>query len=283
MNFFFGKNIPSVLLMSLVILANAQRRDVDMNELERQNKITQQILEAFIQKKLGLRSTVPKAPSILDILPVKMPTLPVTQQTDTETETLEEEDNNDPIDNQELTEDQDIREDDSLQSVESEQIDSIYNTITECSSCNDDDLGVTRWTMPLLKSGEKKYYLGIFFKANWFKAQQYCRFHGMHLASISSQQENDKLEQYVKDSGFGREHFWTSGTDLAEEGSFFWMANGRPLTFVNWNAGEPNNFRYENGEEENCLELWNRDDKGLKWNDSPCSFETFFICEVRSD
>ncbi|KAG6444675.1 hypothetical protein O3G_MSEX003506 [Manduca sexta] len=153
----------------------------------------------------------------------------------------------------------------------------------ECTSCNDDELGITRWTMPLLKTGEKRYYLGIFFKANWFKAQQYCRFHGMHLASIASQQENDKLEQYVKDSGYGREHFWTSGTDLAEEGNFFWMANGRPLTFVNWNAGEPNNFRYENGEEENCLELWNRDDKGLKWNDSPCSFETYFICEVRSD
>ncbi|KAJ2943657.1 hypothetical protein O0L34_g16769 [Tuta absoluta] len=154
---------------------------------------------------------------------------------------------------------------------------------SECTSCNDDELGVTRWTMPLLKTGEKRYYLGIFFKANWFKAQQYCRFHGMHLASISSQKENDELEKYVKDSGYGREHFWTSGTDLAEEGNFFWMANGRPLTFVNWNAGEPNNFRYENGEEENCLELWNRDDKGLKWNDSPCSFETFFICEVRTD
>ncbi|XP_046968969.1 C-type lectin 37Db isoform X2 [Vanessa cardui] len=154
----------------------------------------------------------------------------------------------------------------------------------ECSSCSsEDELGVTRWTMPLLKSGEKRYYLGIFFKANWFKAQQYCRFHGMHLASVSSQEENDRLEKYVRESGYGREHFWTSGTDLAEEGNFFWMANGRPLTFVNWNAGEPNNFRYENGEEENCLELWNRDDKGLKWNDSPCSFETFFICEVRSD
>ncbi|CAH2090894.1 unnamed protein product [Euphydryas editha] len=154
---------------------------------------------------------------------------------------------------------------------------------SECSSCGDDELGVTRWTMPLLKSGEKKYYLGIFFKANWFKAQQYCRFHGMHLASISTQEENDRLEKYVRESGYGREHFWTSGTDLAEEGNFFWMANGRPLTFVNWNAGEPNNFRYENGEEENCLELWNRDDKGLKWNDSPCSFETYFICEVRTD
>lgn len=81
--------------------------------------------------------------------------------------------------------------------------------------------------------------------------------------------------------GLGHEHFWTSGTDLAEEGTFFWMATGRPITFTNWNAGEPNNFRYENGEEENCLELWNRDGKGLKWNDTPCSFETYFICEVQ--
>lgn len=31
-------------------------------------------------------------------------------------------------------------------------------------------------------------------------------------------------------------------------------------------------FFSENGEEENCLELWNRDGKGLKWNDSPCSY-----------
>lgn len=80
--------------------------------------------------------------------------------------------------------------------------------------------------------------------------------------------------------GLGHEHFWTSGTDQAEEGTFFWMSTGRPVTFTNWNTGEPNNFRYENGEEEHCLELWNRDGKGLKWNDSPCSFETFFVCEV---
>ena len=55
--------------------------------------------------------------------------------------------------------------------------------------------------------------------------------------------------------------------------------------------------RYENGEEEHCLELWNRDGKvkifhfkvknisdkyiqGLRWNDTPCSFETFFVCEL---
>merc|ERR1712032_250530 len=49
---------------------------------------------------------------------------------------------------------------------------------------------------------------------------------------------------------------------------------------ANWNSGEPNNFQYENGETENCLELWNRDGKGLRWNDTPCSFESYFVCEV---
>ncbi|XP_019868852.1 C-type lectin 37Db isoform X4 [Aethina tumida] len=152
----------------------------------------------------------------------------------------------------------------------------------DCPNCIDDSLPTAnRWTMPLLKLGEKRYYLGIFFKANYFRATQYCRFHGMHLASITSQEENDKLEKYIKDFGLGHEHFWTSGTDLADEGHFFWMSTGRPITFTNWNAGEPNNFEYENGEQENCLELWNRDGKGLKWNDSPCSFETYFVCEVQ--
>ncbi|KAM8709615.1 hypothetical protein ACLKA7_016428 [Drosophila subpalustris] len=181
----------------------------------------------------------------------------------------------------------------SLQSVESEQHDQYYGNIfhrdpseneidSDCPNCVDESQYMpNKWTMPLLKLGEKRYYLGIFFKANWFKATQYCRYHGMHLASISSQEENDRLEKHIRDFGLGHEHFWISGTDLADEGNYFWMATGRPITFTNWNAGEPNNFRYENGEEENCLELWNRDGKGLKWNDSPCSFETYFVCEVQ--
>ncbi|XP_049546974.1 uncharacterized protein LOC125957954 isoform X3 [Anopheles darlingi] len=180
----------------------------------------------------------------------------------------------------------------SLQSGESEHVDSFYrdkyynhqrqraSQLSDCPNCVEETSAPPRWTMPLLKLGEKRYYLSIFFKANWFKALQYCRFHGMQLASIQSQEENDRLEKYVKDYGLATEHFWTSGTDLAEEGNFFWISNGRPLSFTNWNAGEPNNFRYENGEEEHCLELWNRDGKGLKWNDTPCSFETYFICEI---
>ncbi|XP_066592033.1 uncharacterized protein [Prorops nasuta] len=173
---------------------------------------------------------------------------------------------------------------DDLQGFEDSSRNRIDLLADDCPNCVDEHSGAlaaSRWTMPLLKLGEKRYYLGIFFKANWYRASQYCRYHGMHLASIASQEENDRLEKHIKDFGLGHEHFWTSGTDQAEEGTFFWMANGRPITFENWNVGEPNNFKYENGEEEHCLELWNRDGKGLKWNDSPCSFETFFVCEVQ--
>jgi len=136
------------------------------------------------------------------------------------------------------------------------------------------------FTMPLQKLGGKEYYIGIFFKANWYKAEQYCRFHNMHLASINSEEEQRELEEHITGYGMGNEHFWSSGTDQGEEGKFVWMSTGKPLTYENWNSGEPNNFQYENGETENCLELWNRDGKGLRWNDTPCSFESYFVCEV---
>jgi len=102
----------------------------------------------------------------------------------------------------------------------------------------------------------------------------------MHLASINSAKEQKDLQEYIQAYGMGYEHFWTSGTDQGDEGKFFWMSTGQPLTFENWNSAEPNNFIYENGESENCLELWDRDGRGLKWNDSHCSFLSYFICEV---
>ncbi|XP_063236400.1 brevican core protein-like [Bacillus rossius redtenbacheri] len=229
-----------------------QRQQLDPGELERQNRITQEILARYLQRRLFPQRS----------LPLQRPSTAA------------------PRDDDEVS---DEGEEERLLSGESERVSNIYESLSgDCANCVEEGPGVSsRWTMPLLKLGEKRYYLGIFFKANWYRAAQYCRYHGMHLASISSQEENDKLEKHIRDFGLGHEHFWTSGTDQAEEGSFFWMSTGRPLTFTNWNTGEPNNFVYENGEEEHCLELWNRDGKGLKWNDTPCSFETFFVCEVQ--
>ncbi|XP_066995797.1 low affinity immunoglobulin epsilon Fc receptor [Anabrus simplex] len=239
----------------------------ETSEIARQNHITQQILAQYLQRRLFPHLTTSTT---------------TTARTDIQEDEEPEPESEEETDLGRPPEDV-YRTTENLESVESEHVDNVYLTSQgECTNCVDDSVGLAgnRWTMPLLKLGEKRYYLGIFFKANWYRAAQYCRYHGMHLASINSQEENDKLEKHIRDFGLGHEHFWTSGTDQAEEGTFFWMATGRPITFTNWNTGEPNNFRYENGEEEHCLELWNRDGKGLKWNDTPCSFETFFVCEV---
>ncbi|XP_075225680.1 uncharacterized protein LOC142326836 isoform X1 [Lycorma delicatula] len=247
---------------------------LDPSEVARQNRITQHILAQYLQRRLFPQLSRPPSVSYL--------TSPRTRSPPQHLEDFEE-----SSDQEQEEEQRDQELDQELETVESEQISNVFDDENndffdegECTNCVDEGPSINKWTMPLLKLGEKRYYLGIFFRANWFRAAQYCRYHGMHLASISSQEENDKLEKHIRDFGLGHEHFWTSGTDQAEEGQFFWMSTGRPITFTNWNTGEPNNFRYENGEEEHCLELWNRDGKGLKWNDSPCSFETFFVCEV---
>lgn len=107
----------------------------DIQELARQNKITKQILEAYINKKLGVRNTFIRPPSIHDILPKNMKTRQKTEMSDAEAP--EAGDSPEGLEGQEQ-EGQEISEDDSLQSVESEQIDSIYDNagnLTTHSRC----------------------------------------------------------------------------------------------------------------------------------------------------
>ena len=41
----------------------------------------------------------------------------------------------------------------------------------------------------------------LYFQANWYKSEQYCRFHGMHLASINSGDEQKNLEEHIQSFG----------------------------------------------------------------------------------
>ena len=40
-----------------------------------------------------------------------------------------------------------------------------------------------------------------FLQANWYKSAKFCNYHGMQLASIESQMENDQLEKHIKEFG----------------------------------------------------------------------------------
>ena len=59
----------------------------------------------------------------------------------------------------------------------------------------------SRFSMPLTTIGVKKYYIGIFFKANWARSAQYFRYHGMHLASVNTEEEQNNIEEHIQSLG----------------------------------------------------------------------------------
>lgn len=60
---------------------------------------------------------------------------------------------------------------------------------------------------------------------------------------------------------------------MAKEGTWIWSFSEIPLTFQNWDQGEPNN---DNGNED-CLEILGT--KYGRWNDNVCSNSIESVCE----
>ncbi|XP_065345009.1 uncharacterized protein LOC135942678 isoform X3 [Cloeon dipterum] len=125
---------------------------------------------------------------------------------------------------------------------------------------------------PTLKS-DSKYYVSTN-KLIWEEARQYCEGKGMKLASIETEAENKALYELI--GGNTVITFWSSGTDLGSEGTFYWNGTGSNVEgFTNFDKGEPNNF---NGTE-HCLELVAHDN-AIYWNDNNCNIPFHFICEI---
>ncbi|KAG5900637.1 hypothetical protein JTB14_005914 [Gonioctena quinquepunctata] len=127
----------------------------------------------------------------------------------------------------------------------------------------------------------KTYYFDTVFKANFYRATQYCRQQGMHLLSISNQHENDRIGKFITDNGLTSGHFWTSASNLADPPhEWVWLSTGNHMIYTNWYPGEPNG---NTNTTENCVEVryWGSD--GFTWNDLRCSAELLFICESTND
>lgn len=69
------------------------------------------------------------------------------------------------------------------------------------------------------------------------QASAFCTILGGHLATITSQEENDYLFQYMKNSGHRSAYFGLS--DAEEEGKWVWCT-GENVEFTNWSKREPN-------------------------------------------
>ncbi|XP_031631916.1 perlucin-like [Contarinia nasturtii] len=122
----------------------------------------------------------------------------------------------------------------------------------------------------------KKYHLITLAEVNFYKAVGFCRSIGMHLVSISSEEESERLTQQIKIEGLEANDFWTSGSKLAGNGTWEWVGIGKPVIFTNWSTGEPSN------PDEQCIIIKGNSgdpNEAQKWNDASCDQKSHFICE----
>lgn len=112
---------------------------------------------------------------------------------------------------------------------------------------------------------------------DWGSAQQYCMNHNGYLATITSQEENEFIYNYLT-SGSGFDSAYFGLTDKNIEGVWEW-SNGEEVTYTNWHRNEPNG---ENSNEDYGM-FYYKYPEGT-WNDGDFDNRTIndamvFICE----
>ena len=134
---------------------------------------------------------------------------------------------------------------------------------------NEKAKGQTGDDLPFEPSGEHQYR--IFYDAlTWEEAKAACEAKGGHLATITSEEEQQKLNLY----NAGNHNLWIGGYKNAD-GQWCWV-NGEPWTYENWGDGEPNNSSNVVAGE-SCVAMWPE-----KWNDlanSNTYEQSGYVCE----
>lgn len=110
----------------------------------------------------------------------------------------------------------------------------------------------------------------IYGKLTWWEAAAYCESLGGHLATITSQAEQDFIDSLNSDG----DRLWIGG--YRPDGLVFAWITGEPWNYTNWDEGEPNNSSNVVSHEDSVC-VWPR-----KWNDlsyKNTSEQRGFICE----
>lgn len=122
------------------------------------------------------------------------------------------------------------------------------------------------------------YYMvfSISYVDSFENADMFCKWLGGHLATITSQEENDAIYEFMKQDGLDNAYFGFS--DIEDEGGWKWI-DGTKSDFTNWHTGEPNG---ENSKE-NYAMFYEKYTDGT-WNDGDFTFAqrgqpSVFICE----
>ncbi|XP_072389729.1 perlucin-like [Diabrotica undecimpunctata] len=126
--------------------------------------------------------------------------------------------------------------------------------------------------IPLRHWGNKSYWIGDAFQLPWYEALSFCHQMHMQLLTITCDEENEIIFNYIRDAGKGFE-YWTSGTRAIDQSKWIWLPYGKTVEYTKWSAGQPSDPAGEK-----CLQVWNIGGK-LEWNDRPCWVPFYFICE----
>uniref|UniRef100_A0A8D1DZY9 Macrophage mannose receptor 1 n=1 Tax=Sus scrofa TaxID=9823 RepID=A0A8D1DZY9_PIG len=111
------------------------------------------------------------------------------------------------------------------------------------------------------------YYIESSYTRNWGQASLECLRMGSSLVSIESAAESSFLSYRVEPLQ-SKTNFWI-GLYRNVEGMWLWV-NNNPVSFVNWNTGDPS------GERNDCVALYAS--SGF-WNNIHCSSYKGYICK----
>ena len=78
-----------------------------------------------------------------------------------------------------------------------------------------------------------RIYKGV---RTWVEAKLFCEVLGGHLATLTTPEENDFVNNFMQDSGFTTAYFGLS--DEQRTGNWEWVT-GEPFEYSKWNFGEP--------------------------------------------
>ena len=82
------------------------------------------------------------------------------------------------------------------------------------------------------------YYVVFDEPIYWDDAKASCESMGGHLATITSQGEQDFVANLIENNG-DKKNYWLGGTDVDDEGKWVWIT-GEDWTYSNWREGQPN-------------------------------------------
>nr|XP_022312741.1 low affinity immunoglobulin epsilon Fc receptor-like isoform X2 [Crassostrea virginica] len=112
-------------------------------------------------------------------------------------------------------------------------------------------------------------------KGNWSEAKLECRSRCSYLIEIESKEEADWISATFLENDIWNCTAWTGLNDLDIEGAYVWDHSNAPLTFSNWMDGEPSLYSPDHALERDCIDIL----RGGVWNDRPCSYLNWVICE----